>query len=128
MIKIDTVKFVYNLILKGMKQTHLDENFDMMVYKEGDVPTKIKSKVRKISPIFGGSKSIVIVIRAKHDGVNVDTISGKFTRLIKNCIYGDPNNNSILDSEIVKLDTDDDEKTETSKDVYVFCCISFEIP
>ena len=129
MITINTLDFIYKMLEKGMKESHLDEHYEMQIFHAKNVPTKIKNQIKSEKQILDGSDkdSLIIALKAKSKDENTDLLEVKFAKLIKTNVFGNSDDNQDINSEIVKIRINKDEKSEDESGlIYGICCISIK--
>ena len=117
MIKLNTHDLFVNLLVRGMKQAHI--NYDVGICKPSEIPAALKKNVNKKSSGFvsGGNETLMICFKVASKSEEKPENLTSIVKLMKNTFAID--DDSTMTMSDVQLAGNGDENKETTRWYYV---------
>lgn len=114
---IDLNRFVDDSLERIFKQVHLADKFDLMVCYPKDIPTKSKfrKEAKGVVPgdFFNGSKSKIIVLKAKDPSKIEDADSVKISEFVRTTFFLSKDS-EYSNNDVYKVQSSEEEKNKSN--------------
>jgi len=88
-ITVDTDQFLFDSLERILKQTHLNDNYDIGMFAPNEIPSSAKKLAKGVVPadFFSGAKAKIIVLKAKDPAETKDEDSIKIANFVKTTFF-----------------------------------------